>query len=90
MVLLFDEHGVGEVVVLPVTVWLELNRRPGFLVVVVDSTDQAHFTEWEGNGELEIVARNYDDWIVRGTDYVHDLGVLQAQHQMTCTVILAY
>jgi len=35
-------------------------------------------------GELEIVARNYDDWIVMGTDYVHDLGVLQAQRQMTC------
>lgn len=34
--------------------------------------------------ELEIVARNHDDWIVRGIDYIHDLEVVRSQHQMTC------
>jgi len=32
-------------------------------------------------GELEVVARNHDAWIMRGTDYIHDLEVIRSQNQ---------
>lgn len=34
--------------------------------------------------ELAIVARHQDAWIMRGIDYIHDIGVVASQHQMTC------